>query len=76
MAVDIESYIIILHIVGWVIISNVAEPLSAADDETIVGPAMDSLPVWSSDESVTVVRNPSSSADASFTFTFESNRGR
>ena len=51
------------------------EPLSIDHDETVVEPAMNSLPVFGDDESITVVRNPSSSAGASFTFTFESRRG-
>ena len=43
-------------------------------DETVVEPAMNSLPIFGDDESVTVVRN-SASVDASFTFTFQSKRG-
>ena len=49
------------------------EPLTVDSDETTVAAAVNSLPVWGSDESVTVVRSPSSTA--TFEFTFSSNRG-
>lgn len=51
------------------------EPLSNLVDETIVNQAINALPVFASDEFVTVIRNPNTSADVSFTLTFESKRG-
>ena len=46
------------------------------DDEFTVESAFNALPVFSLDESVTVIRNDNVSVDASFTFTFESRRGK
>ena len=49
------------------------EPLTTDATEAIVAAAVNSLPVWGSDESVTVERSPS--ATATFEFTFVSKRG-
>ena len=52
------------------------EPLSINYDEMVIESAMNSLPVFGNGESVTVVRNSIATADASFTFFFESRRGK
>ena len=74
-----SGYIIMLYI-ACVCLRNMtffssSESLSAADDETIVGPAFNALPIFDQSETVTVVRNPTAGPDASFTFTFNSKRG-
>ena len=48
-------------------------PLTTAASESMVADAVNALPVWGAEESVTVVRAQSSIA--TFEFTFNSNRG-
>ena len=48
-------------------------PLTTAASESMVADAVNALPVWGSEESVTVVREQSSVA--TFEFTFNSRRG-
>jgi len=51
-----------------------SEPLNYDAEETVVSAAINALPIFSSDESITVVQQPSSTP--TFEFTFVSKRGK
>ena len=50
------------------------EPLTTAADETTVAAAVNALPIWGAEESVTVLRMPAETA--TYEITFSSKRGK